>query len=142
NAVEFARYREMGEPAYAKAKLQQALQFIRGNPVRFAYLSFARFFYFWTEPPHAEKYAGIYEAKTFLFLCATVAALWGMGMAMRQRLAGGTLYLLLFLSYPTIYYFTFILTRYRSPIEPEMLMLIVFFASKVRESAVRDVASN
>lgn len=140
NAVEFNRYREMGEPAYVHSKLQQALEFIRENPGRFLYLSCARFFYFWTEPPHAEKYPGIYEAKTFLFLCATVSALWGMVIAMRQRLSGATLYLLLFLSYPTVYYLTFILTRYRSPIEPEILMLIVFFASQVRESVRGDSA--
>jgi len=139
NAVEFNRYREMGEPAYVRSKLEQALGFIRENPGRFAYLSFARFFYFWTEPPHAEKYPGIYETKTFLFLCATVSALWGMGLAMQRRLPGASLYLLLFLSYPTVYYFTFILTRYRSPIEPEMLMLIVFFVSQLRDSR-REVA--
>jgi 4-amino-4-deoxy-L-arabinose transferase-like glycosyltransferase len=133
NFEEFNRYREMGEPAYVKSKLRQALQFVHDEPARFAYLSFARFFYFWTEPPHAEKYRGIYEAKTFLFLCATVSAFWGLGIAMRQRLPGATLYLLLFLSYPTVYYITFILTRYRSPIEPEMLMLIVFLISQLRD---------
>jgi hypothetical protein len=106
---------------------------VHDEPGRFAYLSFARFFYFWTEPPHAEKYRGIYEAKTFLFLCATVSALWGLCIALRRRLSGATLYLLLFLSYPTVYYITFILTRYRSPIEPEMLMLIVFLISQLRE---------
>ncbi len=132
NWAEFNLYREMGEPAYVKSKLQQAMQFVRAEPGRFAYLSFARFFYFWTEPPHAEKYRGIYEAKTFLFLAATVSAMWGLGLAMRQRLPGATLYLLLFLSYPTVYYITFILTRYRSPIEPEMLMLIVFLISQFR----------
>ena len=132
NSVEFNRYRDMGEPAYVKSKLQQALQFIHDQPGRFAFLSFARFFYFWTEPPHAEKYPGIYEGKTFLFLTATVSAFWGLGIALRQRLPGATLYLLLFLSYPTVYYFTFILTRYRSPIEPEMLILIVFLISQFR----------
>jgi hypothetical protein len=71
--------------------------------------------------------------KTFLFLCATVSALWGLGVALRQRLPGATLYLLLFSSYPTVYYITFILTRYRSPIEPEMLMLIVFLISQLRD---------
>lgn len=137
NFEEFTRYREMGEPAYVKSKLQQALQFVHDEPGRFAYLSFARFFYFWTEPPHAEKYRGIYEAKTLLFLSATVSALWGLGIALRQRLPGATLYLLLFLSYPTVYYITFILTRYRSPIEPEMLMLIVFLISQLRDWDVR-----
>jgi len=132
----------MGEPTYVRSKLHQALQFIGENPGRFAYLSFARFFYFWTEPPHAEKYRGIYEAKTFLFLCATVSAIWGMAFAIQKRLPGATLYLLLFVSYPTVYYLTFILTRYRSPIEPEMLMLIVFFVSRLRELRKHVALSN
>jgi 4-amino-4-deoxy-L-arabinose transferase-like glycosyltransferase len=140
NPVEFKRYREMGEPAYVKSKLQEAIKFVRENPGRFAYLSFARFFYFWTEPPHAEKFRGIYEGKTFLFLCATVSAMWGLGIAMRQRRPGATLFLLLFLTYPTVYYITFILTRYRSPIEPEMLILIVFFVSQLRTWDERQAA--
>ncbi len=141
NSVEFNRYREMGEQAYVKSKLRQALHFVRDNRERFAFLSFARFFYFWTEPPHAEKFRGLYEGKTFLFLAATVAAIWGLWLAMRQRLPGATLYLLLFLSYPTVYYITFILTRYRSPIEPEMLMLIVFLISQLRDWDARNAAA-
>jgi 4-amino-4-deoxy-L-arabinose transferase-like glycosyltransferase len=132
NFAEFKLYREMGEAAYVKSKLHLGLEFAKEQPGRFAFLTFARFFYFWTEPPHAEKYFGIYEAKTFLFLAATVGAFWGLGIAWRQKRPGAGLYLLLFLSYPTVYYVTFVLTRYRSPIEPEMLVLIVFLVGELR----------
>jgi hypothetical protein len=46
-------------------------------------------------------------------------------------LPGAELYLLLLLSYPTIYYITFPHPRYRHPIEPELLILIVFLASQI-----------
>jgi len=73
----------------------------------------------------------MYEAKTFLFLTSSVLAFWGLLIALRQRLPGAELYLLLLLSYPTIYYITFPHPRYRHPIEPELLILIVFLASQI-----------
>jgi hypothetical protein len=35
------------------------------------------------------------------------------------------------LTYPTVYYFVFPHARYRHPIEPELLILIVFLLSEV-----------
>jgi 4-amino-4-deoxy-L-arabinose transferase-like glycosyltransferase len=130
NILELRLYKEMGEPAYVHSKLELASQFVRTHPARFAYLTFARFVYYWAGPPHAEKYPGIYEAKTFLNLCSSVFAFWGLLIAMRQRRPGAELFLFLLLFFPAIYYITFPVPRYRHPIEPAMLILIVFFASQ------------
>lgn len=130
NVLELRLYKEMGEPAYVHSKLELALQFVHNNPARFAYLTFAHFFYYWAGPPHAEKYPGIAEAKTLLSLSAAVFAFWGLLIALRQRLPGAELFLFLLLAYPAVYYITFPVPRYRHPIEPAMLILIVFMASQ------------
>jgi 4-amino-4-deoxy-L-arabinose transferase-like glycosyltransferase len=131
NLTELRLYEKMGELAYVHSKLEQTLQFVHDRPARFAYLTFAHFFYYWAGPPHAEKYPGVYEVKTFLFLCSSVFAFWGLLIALRQRLPGAKLYLLQLLAYPLVYYITFPHPRYRHPLEPEMLILIVFFASQL-----------
>jgi hypothetical protein len=131
NILEFRSYQRMGEPAYVRSKLEQTLQFVHDRPGRFAYLTFAHFIYYWAGPPHAERYPGMYEAKTFLFLTSSVLAFWGLLIALRQRLPGAELYLLLLLTYPAVYYITFPHPRYRHPIEPELLVLIVFLATQV-----------
>jgi len=43
-----------------------------------------------------------------------------------------TFFLWLILSVPMIYYFTFSLPRYRHPIEPELLLLIVYVLSEAK----------
>jgi 4-amino-4-deoxy-L-arabinose transferase-like glycosyltransferase len=135
NILELRLYKEMGEPAYVHSKLEQTLQFVRDNPARFAYLTFAHFVYYWAGPPHAEKYPGIYEAKTFLYLSSAVFAFWGLLIALRQHRPGAELFLCLLLFFPAIYYVTFPVPRYRHPIEPAMLILIVFLASQFRVSS-------
>jgi 4-amino-4-deoxy-L-arabinose transferase-like glycosyltransferase len=132
NVLELKLYRQLGEPAYVHSKLEQTLQFVRERPARFVYLTFAHFIYYWAGPPHTERYPGIYEAKTFLFLISSVLAFWGLLIALRQRLPGADLYLLLLLTYPAIYYITFPHSRYRHPIEPELLILVMFWATQFR----------
>jgi hypothetical protein len=130
NILELRLYQQMGEPAYVRSKLEQTLQFVHDRPARFAYLTFVHFIYYWAGPPHAERYPGMYEAKTFLFLTSSVLGFWGLLIALRQRLPGAELYLLLLLTYPVVYYITFPHPRYRHPIEPELMILVVFLAAQ------------
>jgi hypothetical protein len=50
---------------------------------------------------------------------------------LRQKRPGAWLFAGLVLTYPTVYYFVFPHARYRHPIEPELLILIVFLLSEV-----------
>lgn len=130
NVLEFQRYREMGEVAYVNSKLHQTLDFIHEDPRHFAFLTLAHFIYYWSGPPHTEKVAGLYELKSALFLASSVFACWGLYLALRNKLPGAHLYLLVLISYPTIYYFTFPHARYRHPIDAELLILLVYFFSQ------------
>jgi len=42
----------------------------------------------------------------------------------------------LVLSYPTVYYFVFPHARYRHPIEPELLILVIFLISEIKTQAI------
>jgi len=130
---EFKLYKNMGEVAYAKSKLDQTLTFIHQHPGHFAFLTTAHFVYYWAGVPHPEKYAGIYPLKSSLFLASTVLAVLGVIQALRKRRPGAVLYLLLLLSYPTIYYITFAHPRYRHPIEPEILILAVYIFTEAEK---------
>ena len=131
NFGELRKYQQVGEVAYIHSKLQEALQFVHQRPGRFAFLTFAHFVYYWSGAPRPEPFPGILELKFFFTLALSVLGVWGLVITLRQRLPGAMLYLLLLLSYPTIYYITFPHARYRHPIEPELLILILFFVSQV-----------
>lgn len=130
---QFRLYKEMGEVYYAKYKLKEALRFVHQQPKHFAYLTTAHFVYYWAGVPHAEKYRGIYELKSSMFLATTLLAIFGVAQALRKHRRGAVLYLLLLLSYPDIYYITFAHPRYRHPIEPEILILAVYIFTEAEK---------
>jgi hypothetical protein len=59
-----------------------------------------------------------------------VLAFWGLGRAIRNRTQGAWLFFWLILSYSFVYYIVFPHPRYRHPIEPELLILIVYVVSE------------
>jgi len=68
----------------------------------------------------------------FLSLSVAVFAFWGLLIALRQRRPGAELFMFLLVFFPSIYYITFPVPRYRHPVEPAMLILIVFLASQFK----------
>ena len=129
NVVEFDTFRRQGELAYAERCKRTALAWIREHPGRFAVISLKRFFYYWAGVPKATDSTAPVDLRNSLFLASSVLAIWGLGRAIRKKISGAWLFLWLVLSYPTVYYFVFPHARYRHPIEPELLILIVFLIS-------------
>lgn len=125
NVYEMRRYRELGELGYVAARKREAMDFIRGNFGRFLWLCLKRFVYYWGGVPRAAGGFALAFGK-FLFLASSVLGLWGLGRAVRQRKCGAGLFLWLILCYPAIFYVVFPHPRYRHPIEPELLILIVY----------------
>ena len=128
--LELRRYARLGEVAYVAARKREALDFIRADYVRFAWISVKRFIYYWGGLPRLSQIPALAPFKNSVFLASTVLAFWGLGRALRKRQHGAWLFLWLILSYPTIYYFVFPHPRYRHPIEPELGILIVYVISE------------
>jgi 4-amino-4-deoxy-L-arabinose transferase-like glycosyltransferase len=126
NRAELDKFQRMGEIAYADACKRLAFDWIGSNPKRFAVVSLKRFFYYWNGVPKATGSTTPVDFRTSAFLATSVLALWGLGRALRQKRPGAWLFAGLVLTYPTAYYFVFPHARYRHPIEPELIILILF----------------
>jgi 4-amino-4-deoxy-L-arabinose transferase-like glycosyltransferase len=132
NRLEFEKFQRMGELAYADSCKRMAFDWVREHPARFAVISLKRFFYYWNGVPRATSSTAPVDFRTSAFLGTSVLALWGLGRAVRQKRPGAWLFAGLVLTYPTVYYFVFPHARYRHPIEPELIILIVFLLSEAR----------
>jgi 4-amino-4-deoxy-L-arabinose transferase-like glycosyltransferase len=130
NLVEFRRYQQMGEIAYVQARKQEAIAWIKEDPVRFVGASVKRLIYYWAGVPRSSEIPALAQFKNSLFLASSVLTFWGLGRALRQRKPGAWLFFWLILLYPAVYYLVFPHARYRHPIEPEMMMVGVFLISE------------
>jgi len=136
NVVELQTYSRLGELAYEERCRGLAFAWIREHPGRFAVVSLKRFFYYWNGVPKATDSSAPVDFRTSAYLASSLLALFGLGFALRRRQPGASLFLWLVLSYPTVYYFVFPNPRYRHPIEPELLILIVFAIAAARDESL------
>jgi 4-amino-4-deoxy-L-arabinose transferase-like glycosyltransferase len=134
NRGELDKFQSMGELAYAESCKREAFAWVRANPGRFAVISLKRLFYYWNGVPRETNSVSPVDFRTSGFLATSVLALWGLGRALRQRRPGAWLFAGLVLTYPTVYYFVFPHARYRHPIEPQLVILIVFLIAQTVES--------
>jgi len=138
NRLELEKFQRMGELAYADGAKRFTFAWIRAHPARFAVISLKRFFYYWNGVPRPTSSVLPVDFRTSAFLATSLLALWGLGRALRQKRPGAWLFAGLVLTYPTLYYFVFPHARYRHPLEPELLILMVFLLS---EAAQREATS-
>lgn len=124
------QFESMGELSYIALRKQQAMEYIKADYARFAVLCFRRFLYFWASPPKPTRPAWLEPFKQSLFLASSILALWGLGLALKQRRPGAWLLFWLVLLYPAIYYVVYAIPRYRHPIEPELVILCVFLVTE------------
>jgi 4-amino-4-deoxy-L-arabinose transferase-like glycosyltransferase len=133
NRLELEKFQRMGELAYADDSKRFTFAWIRAHPARFAVISLKRFFYYWNGVPRPTSSVLPVDFRTSAFLATSLLALGGLGRALRQKRPGAWLFAGLVLTYPTVYYFVFPHARYRHPLEPELLILIVFLLSEATE---------
>jgi len=124
------QFESVGELAYIAMRKEQAIEYIRANYGRFAVLCLKRFVYFWASPPKPTQPHWLEPLKQSLFLASSILALWGLGLALKQRRRGAWLPFWLVLLYPAIYYVVYAIPRYRHPIEPELAILCVFLITE------------
>ena len=136
NALALQQYEQMGEIAYVAERKREAMDFIRADYGRFAWISFKRFVYYWAGRPRSTEMSALVDNSAFL--ASSILAFWGLGHALRKRRPGAWLFLWLMLCYPAIYYFVYPHSRYRHPIEPIMVILIAYVISEASKMHARD----
>lgn len=132
NVLEMHRYQQLGELGYVAARKHEAMEWMKADYSRFLWVSVKRFIFYWAGLPRPGTSAVLAASKNSLFLASSILAFWGLGRAIRQRRPGAWLFFWLILSYSFVYYIVFPHPRYRHPIEPELLMLMVFVISEAK----------
>ncbi|HTM35245.1 MAG TPA: glycosyltransferase family 39 protein [Terriglobales bacterium] len=137
DVLEMRRYQQLGELEYVAVRKQEAVEWIKADYSRFLWVSMKRFIFYWAGLPRPGTNAVLASLRNSLFLASSILAFWGLGRAIRKRIQGAWLVFWLILSYSSVYYVVFPHPRYRHPIEPELLILIVYVISqaKIRRSA-------
>jgi 4-amino-4-deoxy-L-arabinose transferase-like glycosyltransferase len=139
NQPEFEKFERLGEIAYEAECRRLAFEWIHANPSRFAIISLKRFFYYWNGVPRPTDSNAPWDFRSSLFLASSVLAIWGLGRALRQKRPGAWLFAGLVLTYPTVYYLVYPHARYRHPIEPELIILMVFLLCEARSRTPRGI---
>jgi len=139
NQPELEKFERLGELAYEAECRRLAFEWIHANPSRFAIISLKRFFYYWNGVPRPTDSNAPWDFRSSLFLASSVLAIWGLGRALRQKRPGTWLFAGLVLTYPTVYYFVYPHARYRHPIEPELIILMVFLLCEARSRTTRGI---
>ncbi|MFZ0286463.1 MAG: glycosyltransferase family 39 protein [Terriglobales bacterium] len=129
------RFQELGEIRFMDEKKIEVQQFIREHPGEFLWFTVKRAVYFWIAPPQAAIVAGydLMISRHVNFLLAALFALAGLWLTIRNRVRGALLLACFLLIYPLPYYLVNPFPRYKHPIEPVMLMLIVYLFSESRK---------
>ena len=134
SVTQFAKYKQMGEPAFAAEQGRLAREWIEQNPGRFALLTARRFIFFWDGMPRVSDVEGLIAIKNLLFLATSVLAVGGLLLAWKHRIHGVFLFAALLIFYPLVYYVCFPELRYRHPIDPQLLILGVYLVSETRSA--------
>ena len=122
NSFLYQQYKQMGEVAFDAEQSHLAKEWIAQHPKRFLVLIFRKFLFFWVGIPRK----GLEQTKNLLLLASALLATGGLLLAAKRRIHGVFLFATLLGFYPLIYYFTFVLSRYRHAIDPELVILAIF----------------
>jgi hypothetical protein len=114
--VEAVRVREMGEGAYMREALDEALAYVRTHPGESARLVAGRFLYFWFGPLHQPSVAVFVTALTVLAALGAARALPAMTTPQRAIL------LIPLITFPLIYYIVSHIAHYRLPLQWLLLL--------------------
>ena len=123
-----ARFQQLGEIGFMDEKRREFDGFIRGHPGKFAWFSLKRVGYFWAAPPQ-ETLAGKFQlriARHTGFLLAAIFAWAGLALMFALKNPYRWLMAPCLVVYPLPYYLVNPFPRYKHPIEPIMLILIVY----------------
>jgi len=114
NVFEAAKVAELGEVEYSRVKLAEGMEWVRANPRGFLRLTGQRIAAWWF-PPHPP----ILLAPKLVLMLAAFAGLW---LMFRSRPVVACLFLITWLTFPDVYYVIHWTSRYRFPMEWQIVL--------------------
>ncbi|MGD0693297.1 MAG: hypothetical protein ABSB82_00420 [Terriglobia bacterium] len=116
HSVQEARLvQDLGEVRYNQQKMEEAMAWVRANPGEFLHLTFERIVAWWFPP--GPNFA-VQAAK----ICLSLLAFAGLAFLFRTQPLAAWLFLLTWITYPDVYYVLQWSSRYRFPMEWQLLM--------------------
>jgi 4-amino-4-deoxy-L-arabinose transferase-like glycosyltransferase len=126
NPRELRHYVEMGEQGYIQWAKNDAFQFVGEYPSEFWNLTIHRVWWFWDGTPM--NYTSHEWWRPWKFWPLSGGAWLGLIFVLTRRVRGWFLYAVPLALYPVPYYLSYCSSRYRHAIEPELLLISVYFA--------------
>jgi hypothetical protein len=138
----FVLYRKMGELAFSKDQAARAKLIIAAHPARTLGYVAKRAWFYWAGVPHPVERnfnSKFGEATRQLDYCfVSVATVLGLILAFRHRISAAWLFFWMLAIIPLLFYAITVQARFRAPLEPAMLILIVYlFQSAERHHSQR-----
>lgn len=133
------RFQELGEIRFMDEEKHKLEEFVRRHPLEVLKFTCERVWYFWAAPPQSTIVAGydLWVARHVEFLLAALFAWAGLVLMWSRRNRYAWLLAPFLLIYPLPYYLVNPFPRYKHPIEPVMLILIVYVLWEARGIKVR-----
>ena len=126
-APEHQLYAHMGEVTYVKMRGEQAKAWEREDPAHFWKLVALRFYMFWASVPHTSGgHPAAEYFREFAHCFGSITGILGLLLALRRRLPAAGLFAWAVVLLPAIYYFITAGSRFRNPLEPFLVLLIVY----------------
>jgi len=121
--VEAAKLADLGEVEYSHMRLQEGIDWVRAHPGGFLRLTAERFFAWWFPPRPA-----ILLAPKIVLTLLAFAGLW---LMFRRQPMVAWLFLVTWITFPAVYYLVHWSTRYRYPMDWQLLLCasIALFAA-------------
>jgi hypothetical protein len=126
----FVLYRQMGEIAFSKDQAARAKRIIAAHPGRTLGYIGKRAWFYWAGVPHPigpswnSKFSEGVRELDYCFV--GVAAVLGLILAFRRRIPAAWLFFWMLAIIPLLFYAITVQARFRAPLEPAMLVLIVY----------------
>ena len=132
NALVLAKYKRLGEYEFCVDQGRLAKQWIADHPGKFTVITLRRVYYFWNGIPRLARQQWLAELKNSHTLLLSILGLWGLCLALKNRVHGVFLFASLLAIYPVVYYICFPEPRYRHPIDPQLIILGVYLVCQAK----------
>lgn len=125
-----ALYRQMGEVSFSKSQAARAKLIIAAHPARTLGFMVKRVWFYWAGVPHPieptlkSQFSEVVRELNYCLV--SVAAVLGLALAFYRHVPAAWLFFWMFAVIPLLFYAITVQARFRAPLEPAMLVLIVF----------------
>jgi 4-amino-4-deoxy-L-arabinose transferase-like glycosyltransferase len=145
NPAEMEKVKKLGEPAYMAERQREAMEIISRHPLQFAHQALRRILFTWTglwDFPLRWRLndKGLPNVLTYSFV--SLLALAGLYRAMQDHRDGAIVLVIPLIFFPVVYYLTHSDSRYRHPIDPEVVVFMAYGAIAFRGRRLEPAGSH